>query len=312
MTKLKDKVQHALYEARILVLGAQVFIGFQYHSAFEKGFEGLPVSSQYLMMGALGLMMVTLALLVAPGAYHRIVEEGEDTQSLHRFTTRVMSLALLPFALSLGINLYVVSEELTGRILGAAFGLAATAVALFFWYGLKMSGNAKSASQAQWGRGDEEEQSGAKLSDRVLHVLTEIRVTLPGTSALLGFQFVIVLGESFERLPASSKYVHLASLALIILAVAVLIAPVAYHRLVEEGEDTERFHRFASRMMLAALVPMALGVCGDLYVAVRKVTESFAQSLTAAALALLLFYGLWFGFTLYRKNQTANRRAALA
>jgi hypothetical protein len=37
------------------------------------------------------------------------------------------------------------------------------------------------------------------------------------------------------------------------------MAPAAYHRIVEQGEDTERFHTLASRMVLLALALLAPG-----------------------------------------------------
>jgi hypothetical protein len=77
--------------------------------------------------------------------------------------------------------------------------------------------------------------------------------------------------------------------------------------MVEEGEETEHFHRFSSRILLVAMLPLALGICGDLYVVARKVTDSVTFAATAAAVMLLFFYGLWYGFTLYRRSQ---RRSA--
>jgi hypothetical protein len=136
MAKLKDKVQNALDESRMLILGAQVLIGFEYRSAFEPGFEKLPHYLRCLKTGALGLMLIAFALLIWPAAYHRIVAKGEDTQDLHRFVTSVMGYALLPFAMGLGMDLYAATERLIGRRFGLIWGLMATLVALFFWYGL--------------------------------------------------------------------------------------------------------------------------------------------------------------------------------
>src|SRR4029079_14758576 len=92
--ELKDKLQNALDESRILILGAQVLIGFEYRSAFESGFDRLPFASQELRMGALILMLMALGLLLSPAAYHHIVEKRQESNRLHRFTTRVMELAL--------------------------------------------------------------------------------------------------------------------------------------------------------------------------------------------------------------------------
>ena len=97
-------------------------------------------------------------------------------------------------------------------------------------------------------------------------------MVLPGIQALFGFQLIAVLTESFERLPDLSKYIHLASLGFIAVTVVLLMTPAAYHRIVEEGEETEHFHRFATRMVVASLVPLALGIAGGVYVVVQKVT----------------------------------------
>lgn len=315
MAKLKDKIQNALDEARMLVLGSQVLLGFQFRSVFEPGFEKLPLSSQYLKMSALGLMLVALGLLLAPGAYHRIVEEGEDTEDQHRFTTDVMDYALLPFAVALGFDIYVSAERTLGQTFALIAGLSASLLALFFWYGLELKrrGEREPAirEEQEMSKEKDSESGGSKVTDKIKHVLTEIRVVLPGAQALLGFQFVTTLMEGFEKLPPSSKYVHLASLALVAVSIVLLMMPAAYHRIVERGEETEHFHRFASRVLIAAMIPLALGVSGDFFVVVRKITGSSTSALVAAIVSLLFFYSLWFGFTIYRRNRVrSGRRAA--
>jgi len=57
------------------------------------------------------------------------------------------------------------------------------------------------------------------------------------------------------------------------------------------------------------MIPLALGICGDLFVVVRKVTESATAAIVAAALAFLFFYGLWFGYTIYRRSRNERARA---
>jgi DMSO reductase anchor subunit len=305
VAELKDKIQNALDEGRMLVLGSQVLLGFQYRSAFEPGFEKLSLSSQYLKVGALGLMLLALGLLLAPGAYHRIVAQGEDTHSLHRFTTRVMDYALLPFAVALGLDVYVATERTLALSLALTLGAGASVLALFFWYGLELKrrGEREPQVREEQQKMSKEKETGAKIKDKIKHVLTECRVVLPGAQALLGFQFVTTLMEAFEKLPASSKYVHLASLLLVAVSIVLLMTPAAYHRIVERGEETEHFHRFAGRMLIAAMVPLALGVSGDLFVVVRKITESATSAAISAVVSLLFFYGLWFGFTLYRRSR---------
>lgn len=308
MAKLKDKIQTTLDEGRMLVLGSQVLLGFQFRSAFEKGFEQLPVYARDLKMGGLALMCVALAVLMAPSAYHRIVEKGEDTEELQRYASWLMDIALLPFALALGIDFFVAIEKVAGRTWGITAGLATLAVALFFWYGLEIVRRREREPQIEEKQEMSEKEEGSqeggtKTKDKIQHVLTEARVVLPGAQALLGFQFVTFLMESFDKLPESSKYVHAASITFVALSIVLLMTPAAYHRIVEKGEETEHFHRFASRMLIAAMVTLPLGIAGDLFVVMRKVTESGAAGLAAASVMLVVFYGLWFAYTLYRRGQ---------
>jgi hypothetical protein len=243
-----------------------------------------------------------------PGAYHQIVDDGEDTHELQRFATAVMSLALLPFALGLGADFFVAVESFLGRTQGVIAGVAAAMVALFFWYGIEAARGRERRNEVEGKKAMTEEQEGekeqgTKVKTKIEHVLTEIRVVLPGAQALLGFGFITFLTEGFEKLPDSSKYAHLASLSLISLAIVLMMTPAAYHRLVERGEATEHFHRFASRMLLASMVSLALGISGDFFVVARKVTESAWLALGLATASLVVFYGMWFAFTLYRRAQ---------
>lgn len=56
-------------------------------------------------------------------------------------------------------------------------------------------------------------------------------------------------------------------------------------------------------MLIAAMPPLALGMCGDFFVVIRRITNSAVAAITGAVVMLLFFYGLWFGYTLYRRGQ---------
>jgi hypothetical protein len=62
--------------------------------------------SRFLVLCALGLVTVVVGLLTAPAPYHRIVEHGQDDREFTSYVLKIMMIALLPFALSLGISLY--------------------------------------------------------------------------------------------------------------------------------------------------------------------------------------------------------------
>ena len=112
MLKLDDAVENVLNEARILLLGGQVLLGFSFRICFEQKFEQISRSAQLAEIIALGIMTAALGWLIWPAAFHQISENGRITASLHAFTTNVLDWALLPFALGLALTLYTVSAAL--------------------------------------------------------------------------------------------------------------------------------------------------------------------------------------------------------
>jgi uncharacterized protein DUF6328 len=297
VASLHTKVKNALDESRILVLGSQVLLGFQYRAFFEPGFERLGRGERALELVGLFALLATVGALFLPAARHRIVERGFDTTRFHRFTMMVMRCVLLPFALGLSVDLAVVGNRIAGAWGGAVCGALTAAAALGFWYGHFARRSRRQRQEP------EDRMEDTPLEQRIVQVLTEARVVLPGAQALLGFQLAMVLMDAFTRLPQPVQLAHLFSLGFVALATIVLMSPAAYHRIVERGEDTERFHRFASRMVLLALALLGPGFCGDLYVVLRRAGYHRAALPVAAAL-LLVFYGAWFGAMLLVRRRT--------
>src|SRR5215469_2014428 len=94
--ELSKKVKTALDETRMLILGAQILLGFELRAAFSDGFDKLPGHSHHIVVLALMLMTISVALMIAPGPYHRIVEGGSDSGAFHHVTTIIADLSLLP------------------------------------------------------------------------------------------------------------------------------------------------------------------------------------------------------------------------
>jgi hypothetical protein len=296
VTKLSDKAENALNETRMLVLGAQVLIGFDFQAVFQPGFDRLPATAQNLDVLGLSLMLVAVGLLIAPGAFHQIAEGGDDTPRLIEFTGRIAAVALLPFAIAIGIELYIVGQAVLGPSAALMLGVVGTAFALFFWYVLDWIWRARDVARGI-ARKEQSMSEPTSVESRIKQVLTEARVVLPGVQALLGFQLTAMLTDAFGQLPKSLQYLHLASLGLLASSMVFLMAPAAFHRIVERGEDTERLHRFSSTMILTAMVPLGLGLAADFYVVLQKVLDSPALSAGLAVTSLVFFFGLWFGVT---------------
>ena len=292
--QLPKLVKTALDETRMLVLGAQILLGFELSGIFRDGFETLPMHARYLDGIALLLMIITVAFLVTPESYHQIVEVGADTGRFRRLISRMAGFSLLPFALSLGIALFITGERIFGFSAGLAAGCFFALLALSCWYGLQylrrlQTGHKERAISAR----QQTVMETTPLDERITQMLTEARVVLPGVQALLGFQLASVISQSFERLPASSKTVHAASLGCIAVAVILLIAPAAYHRIVFSGQDTEEVHRFGSWLVTCATAPLALGLSGDIYVVLTEITVSAMIGAFTASFTLVFLVGLW-------------------
>jgi hypothetical protein len=303
---LQKKLKTALNETRLLVLGSQILLGFQFHGVFQESFNELSSLARVLHAVALLLMVTTLGLLIAPSMQHRIVEEGHTTARIFEVTGSMAGAALLPFAISLGIDHYAVFERLFGPAAGYVAGAAFFIVALVFWYGLEyLVKRAKEAPMSE-----SEPETPTPVSTKVEEMLTEARLVLPGAQALLGFQLVVTLTRSFETLPYESKLVHAAALVLVALAVILLMAPAAFHRIAFRGEDTEDFHRIGSWFVVAATVPLAAGIAGDVYVAVGKIAETQVLGIAAALAVMVVLIALWYAQPYLLRRKMAMQRAA--
>jgi hypothetical protein len=193
-----------------------------------------------------------------------------------------------------------------GVVAGAGFA----AFALFWWYGWEfMRRGTVGAKERQMA---DRRYSGSEvtpLHSKVEQMLTEARLILPGVQALLGFQLAIVVTRSFDTLPESAKAIHAISLGLIAVAVILLMAPAAYHRIVYSGEDTVEFHKTGSILVTAATVPLALGLAADLFVVVTKIAKSHAVGAAVSLFVLSAFISLWYVYPWLRRRQI-NRSAS--
>ncbi len=315
MATLTDKIENALNETRILVLGMQILIGFSYRSFFEPGFDKMAHYDQQLQLIALGLMLLGLGLLLVPAPYHRIVLHGRNTGELQRLATATVSIGLLPFALALALSMFLGAHWVGGRAAAAIFAAIILVVALFFWYGLELAGRRRKEGALHLPalidplRGNNlNEEEETNLTTRIKQVFIECRVVLPGAQALLGFQLIIMWMTAFRRIPHLWQLLHLASLTATTVCTVLLMAPAAYHRIVNRGDDSEELHHFTSLMLLAAMVFLGFGVAGDFYVVSRVTGLSAIFSASLAIGLLLFFYGAWFGYSEWRKHQLPARQ----
>jgi hypothetical protein len=141
------------------------------------------------------------------------------------------------------------------------------------------------------------------LKDGLRNVLAEARMVLPGVQALFGFQTMAVFNERFDELPPSGVTAYLVGLGLLALAIALLIAPAAYHRTAECGQVSQRMIMLASRFVSAGMVPLMCGLALDIYVVSLAALDDARTAAAAGVAALCMFVALWIVFPLVRRRR---------
>jgi len=127
------------------------------------------------------------------------------------------------------------------------------------------------------------------------HLLEECRMVLPGIQALFGFQLIAVFNQGFgEKLSHGQQLLHLVALMLTALAMGLVMTPAALHRQAEPQAVSERFVWLASNMVLAGMIPLALGVGLDAYVVASIITKSEGAAAGVGIALFAVLASLWF------------------
>jgi hypothetical protein len=149
---------------------------------------------------------------------------------------------------------------------------------------------------------DPRDESEAERNDRNLaELLQELRVAGLGVQVLFGFLLSLPFTNRFTRLSSGERGLYLATLVLAAVATALLLGPVAYHRLVFRQRQKEQLVRATNVMAIAGLATVGLAISA----AVLLVTGFVASGLPAIAITVfvtLLFGLLWFAFPLARRR----------
>ena len=139
-----------------------------------------------------------------------------------------------------------------------------------------------------------EQREELPLSKAAQYLLEECRTVLPGIQALFGFQLIAIFSPGFaQKLSLVEQHLHLAAIALIAVAVALIMTPAAYHRQTGPREVTETFIRISTRLLLWSMLPLAVGICVEFYLVAHIVLTGILVPLLAVAL-FAVFVACWF------------------
>jgi hypothetical protein len=130
---LEEQATHAESEARMLLPGVQTILGFQLMAVFNQRFEQFSQGEQLVHYGAFLLTALTMALMMAPAAYHRQAERDRVTRRFVDLTSRLLTISMIPFTVGMCLDIYLVGRLIipdstlgpvaAGGMLLALFGL---------------------------------------------------------------------------------------------------------------------------------------------------------------------------------------------
>ena len=143
--------------------------------------------------------------------------------------------------------------------------------------------------------GEEREQ--LKLSQAAQTLLDECRMVLPGIQAILGFQLIAVFNERFAKeLDGSDQRLHVLGMSFVALAVGLVMTPAAFHRIHGTREITDTFLHVSSFLLLASMIPLALGLSIDFHLISKLVFGGEGVSKYFGAALFAMLFTLWFIF----------------
>ncbi|RDI50503.1 DUF6328 family protein [Microvirga subterranea] len=108
--------------------------------------------------------------------------------------------------------------------------------------------------------------------------------------------------QEIER-PVPDRVRRQLGLVCIAVTMILLMMSAPLHRLAGDGENTERFDRIGTALVLASLLPLSLGLAGDLYVALEKTLREPSLAWTGAGVFVAAVMLLWFVVPLLSRNR---------
>lgn len=153
----------------------------------------------------------------------------------------------------------------------------------------------------------QEESERDRLTRNFNELLQELRVTQTGVQILTGFLLTLPFTSRFPHIDDVQRYAYLGVLAGSVIATGLIIAPVAFHRVLFRRGEKPWIVMAASRAAQAGLTALALTTSGVVWLVFDLVISRTAA--TVAGIVSLVFFGsLWAAFPLVSRRVSADGR----
>ncbi len=140
--------------------------------------------------------------------------------------------------------------------------------------------------------GEPDESEAEKLTRNLNELLQELRVTQTGVQILTGFLLTLPFTARFSHLDDVQRYSYLGVLAGSVIATGLIIAPVAFHRVLFRHGQRRWLVDAANTAARTGLAALALTTSGMVWLVFDLVVGRSLAAM-AGALSLLFFAGLW-------------------
>jgi hypothetical protein len=133
-------------------------------------------------------------------------------------------------------------------------------------------------------------------------LIEELRVAGLGVQVLFGFLLALPFTTRFGSASSWQQQLYEATLIMAAIATALLLGPVAYHRLVFRRQMKHDLVKAANVMAIAGLAAVGLAITGAVLL-VTSFVEPGAPAIIITTAMAGLYAGLWFVLPLVRRGQ---------
>ena len=147
-----------------------------------------------------------------------------------------------------------------------------------------------------------EESEGQQLARNLNELLQELRVAQAGVQILFGFLLAVAFTERYASASGYLKGIHLITVLFAVIAIASLIAPVAWHRLLFRLGRREEIIRVSDRFAVIGLISLAVAMSGTVVLLVEVAVGGW-PAIVAGVLAALGFAVVWFAMPGWQRQR---------
>jgi hypothetical protein len=140
---------------------------------------------------------------------------------------------------------------------------------------------------------------------KVLELLNELRVILPGVQVLFAFLLTVPFSQRFGQLDRTDRAVYFAALLLAAGSSAMLIAPSIHTRLGRRQTDKAWILAVSNPLAVAGGTMLAAGISCAVYLVSDLLYRSTVAAITTALVTLVILLS-WYGIPFYCRRRAGR------